>query len=681
MRRVLGAAAKGGPRPGSARAEPRKRSLSGRFYLAPLAALMLAGCPPQQTATPANISGTVGMLQVGQLLFVTSSDRHELRALDLSIPDTHDWVRAPNALEPLSIPVLDRPSGLVRDVRYSDDPPDSGTPAVEIVGPYVYAISAGAPEISIVWANYTKPDGGLQEEAKGQLTELMRLPTSAPVTAVAARGPADGGPSTLYFATFESSGASTWSLPVRPPNDLADAGPGSVLAGQKLLASAAGESVSALLPLPRGRLVIATRKEAGRGGRTVLLDEATLATTPLPFPGPVRHLATHERSAALAGEAGQNVFGILEETVCSPTGCGGLLAVDVGQTPPSIARDYMSDGGRNTMVPIRFGDGLVQGLALASDVSIAQPDGTAATLPVLGLATTSTGEIFIFNAGELRQIDTDGNSGGVSLQSITVLEADGSQRPYAEFDGGFRGPIFDDPNTTDVDENPAAADGAARDELISLTFEGRIPGLIDVPTPNPPGTRFSAEQASRAAPGDRILFAGTPGAGVDGGSGCEKAVVAVEPAAIVTEPIPPGCESPFTVRASGRQPYVVAGSATGFMGRVGNSQSFVYTGEYFHHPDGVDTSKPQLELEMGPGGELSRDDRYLIPTQSGFAPYVTAVDTELASIGRNLFHPGSVVINKAGSRILVAYPPADMVLELNPALLTPGLVRNVVPYR
>jgi hypothetical protein len=146
---------------------------------------LLSGCSEQQTsATRAGLAGTYDLTLAGRYLFVTSSDQNELRVVDLeSSPRT--FVPAPNPLEPLSIPVLERPSNLARDAAY----------AVEIVqdvqgnqvskllvedagGPYIYARSFGSQEISVVAA-----DPSLFQE-RHRLSKGQGI-----VTAFAGRGP------------------------------------------------------------------------------------------------------------------------------------------------------------------------------------------------------------------------------------------------------------------------------------------------------------------------------------------------------------------------------------------------------------------------------------------------------------------------------------------------------------
>jgi hypothetical protein len=104
------------------------------------ALVLLCACSSRTAAPPARISGVNDIALVDNLLFITSTDRNELRALDLGEPEfivnlvARDFVRAPNPLEPLSIPVLDRPVGIARDVRWKDIPSLGTEETIEISG-------------------------------------------------------------------------------------------------------------------------------------------------------------------------------------------------------------------------------------------------------------------------------------------------------------------------------------------------------------------------------------------------------------------------------------------------------------------------------------------------------------------------------------------------------------------
>ena len=141
-----------------------------------LAAALALGCSQQASAPPTRVPGSYDLALVGDLLFVNAASRDELRVIDLAhagtSADPRDFIRGPNPIQPLAILVVRRPVALAKDVRW-----ESG---VEVAGPYVYARGEGSNEISVVGA------------ARLALREERRLLASAPVTAIAARGPSPG---------------------------------------------------------------------------------------------------------------------------------------------------------------------------------------------------------------------------------------------------------------------------------------------------------------------------------------------------------------------------------------------------------------------------------------------------------------------------------------------------------
>src|ERR1700687_503281 len=136
-------------------------------------ALCLVACSQQAIPPPAHIVGTNSLVLVNDLLFVTSPGASELRVLDLKVLP-RDFIRAPNPLEPLSIPVLNAPTVLARDITYDANGEIDDT----TYNPYVYAQASALGEISVV---------GTRRDL--QLVELKRLVIGEIVTAIAARGP------------------------------------------------------------------------------------------------------------------------------------------------------------------------------------------------------------------------------------------------------------------------------------------------------------------------------------------------------------------------------------------------------------------------------------------------------------------------------------------------------------
>ncbi|MFZ5469254.1 MAG: hypothetical protein ACOZIN_07410 [Myxococcota bacterium] len=590
------------------------------------ALLLAAACSSRTEAPSAELFGTQDLALVGRLLFVTSTDRNELRVLDVEGQPV-GFLRAPNPLQALSVPVLERPVSLARDVRY-----DGGQ---LVAGPLVYVASQGTSAISVVKG---LPSTSLEEDPQA-LVELFRLSTAHPVTAMAAQG---GDQSTLYFATFDGTSSTVWELSDVPRAVVSPEGVAALQGRIRQLAFLPDEAVVGLLALPTPRLVVASRSQGGRAGHTVVLDTLTLATLPLAFPAPVRNL--------VSDPSGSRVFGTLDPEACGDLSCRGVMGVD------ATSGQVLVDGAGLPMLPVQFGSALLRGLDVASGLNL---PGVGDALA--GAFTASSGEVVFFDAQALRHIDTDAQP--AALVSTQYVAADGSALPFVA------GPVLADPNSF-------VADGAARDETLSLVFEGALPGLVDVPTSGN-DDRFVADPAflARAQMGDYVEVFD------DGGRCAEVMVAAIEPAALVASAVP-ACanRTRFTVRAAGSQPYVVSGSVSGFMGRAGSDSTFVFQGSYFQRPADFSPSRPQLSLRLGPGDpNIRRDFRYLVQSEDSFAPLAVSIGNPPCGV---CTLPNSVVLEPQGDQAFVTYPSGNVVAEIE----TPGVQRgvnagNVQPHR
>ena len=633
----------------------------------------LCGCSQRPLAQAARLLGVNELVLVGDYVFSTSTDQNELRVLDLA-PDAvqgRQFLPAPNPLEPLSIPVVSRPTSLARDVRWEDTAPAEETGrvvpgGVEIAGPYVYAAAAGGVEISVVGA------------APELLRELTRLVAPAPVTAMTARGGATR--STLAYATWDGARALLVTVDLPGPDALPAETAASLAQRTRVLDALPGESVAALLWLPGDRLVVATRKALGTQGRTLVLDVQSLATRELPFGAPVRMLATHRGidDGVTLFPAGFRVFGVLDEEACGSPACGGVLAVDVDRGAVS------TDATGQPMLPIRFGDALVQGLALGPGANLNLPpavtgaDSSAALpLSVLGVATTSMGGVAFFDAWALTHIDTDGQKAQAVSAAFVYPPQDGSTSPRLQ--NWVQGPVLDDPTTADVNESTLElADGAANDEFVAVVVEGQVPGLADLPTADADGLRLHmpVDVASRALPGDLAVL--SAGQGVCG----EAPLAQVDTAGALLAAVPAGCtgRTSYTVRAGPQAPYVVAGTVSGYMGRSGPDREFSFAGRYFLRYLDFDASRPALRVRFGPGEVAPvRDSRWVLELDNGFLPYIATVDS---SVGCAAHMPGTPIVDLVRQRLFVAYPSANGVMEINPSVAgRAALTSGVYCYR
>ncbi|MBL8957522.1 MAG: hypothetical protein JNK82_42505, partial [Myxococcaceae bacterium] len=217
-----------------------------------LLAVFALSCQQATTSPSAQVLGLRDMARVGEFLFITSAERDELRVLDLVTGDTsapRRFVRAPNPIQALSIPVIRRPTVVTSDVYYDGKR--------EVGGPYVYATDSAVAQIAIVW--------GEDRDGVRGYTELTRLNTIAPVTAIAARGAAPTGEgvpvhAAMYFATSGEAAASIFRIALPQPEQLTTGQRVESLV--RLVAVRSGEAVVSMVAMPNGALAIATKKTA-----------------------------------------------------------------------------------------------------------------------------------------------------------------------------------------------------------------------------------------------------------------------------------------------------------------------------------------------------------------------------------------------------------------------------------
>jgi hypothetical protein len=629
------------------------------IYLA-LGLGLVSGCSDSQTfQTTAGISGSYDVALVGKYLFVTSSDRNELRVLDLE-RDPQDWVRAPNPIEPLSIPVLERPIQLARDVRYlpatvaltvdSEGNPTKTEDYLEEVadGPYVYARSAGSRRISVV--------------STALLKEATHLDASGLVTAFAARGPMAGKSSILYYAAQDAAGAKLYRVELSPEAPPKPHPVGTLIAGLDLT----GETVTALLVLPpplgmqgQEHLVVATRRIAGTpGGRTFRVEvdmvNGSSIRADYQFGAPVRLLATHPLVADpgagggcdfdptppkpgynpddLTGSviaAGAYVFGVLDESFCGGQAqCSGVLAVEsaTGLRP--------NDSTGFPMLPITVGEGLPTGLTLAANAGVAircinevvevpadtppdkrpQPEDFPLVRglqvrPLVGIMPSTNGDITLFDAVRLRPFDFDKKGARVaaSLMSDAItgrtIELTSTTTLAQAFTVGLR-------------------EGSTVNDTFRLVFEGGLPNLGSrVLAENPPvcdsaaGTclfQVDAKVIRRAdgtytvTPGDLVTLEGDP-------TSCQKTetapllgdLVVSEVrvsggiAQIVTPLIPAECEGQprYSIRVA-RGTLAAYSDVAGYVGRLGAGERLKIPGRYYFRPVGFDPALDPVHAEL-----------------------------------------------------------------------------------
>jgi hypothetical protein len=670
-----------------------------KLLLALFLLTLLAACSSVTGAAPAQISGPYDLALVGDLLFITSANSSELRVLNIAaVP--RDFVRAPNPIEPLSVPVLDRPTALARDEHFVDGKP--------VAGPYLYARGDGSAEISVVGAGAGNQD---VVNDPNQLKEAFRLIAPAPVTAIAAQGPATLGtdPSTLYYATWDGVTGTLWKVELPPTID----GFASFSPAPTAVVSTPSEVIRSLALLPDGQsIALATRDGGGNSGRTEVLRFSDFSTTPLAFPFPVRKLEvnpafdrcinnpdpTQECPAAnvLRVAEGTRVYGVLDEETCGGNPqCEGILSVDVSTGQVSL------DWSGNPMVPLTFGRGLIQDFTLQPNGRLATPiiksDGTTGIVtardPLLGVVTTSGdtnsfgGSIYLFDADGLRQIDTNASNAAVS--ALTFVPADTKIATTA--------------SPGDGPTSIALAEGATPDENISVTYEGTLTGFLQLPSSDADGQRFPAPGSpflAEVQPNDLIRLGIRATDGTIAYCPTLLHVATVEADAVTTtDPIPAGCtnRTDFTLLSGGTQPWVVVGSVRGFLGRTAPNSGFNFTScaspapyctaHYYFHPQQFDpaTATSALQFQMGPGPAApSEGDSYVITVASNFVSLFFTLDS---TVFPGWYLPQPVVYYQRSDlsldRLYVGYPSSQGVLEADPGAIVPDSANasNLVGYR
>lgn len=630
-----------------------------------VALIGLMACQQATVSPSATLVGLRDMVRVGDFMVATSTERDELRVLDLETENTsapRRYLRAPNPIQALSVPVLKRPTTLVADTLYEGEQ--------EVAGPYVYASSPGTPQISIVWAEE------LPNERTRTWTELARLATIAPVTAMAAEGSVRVGdrpqPGMFYFATFDGETTTLFRLRPQPPDKIARQ---NLQADVSVMLVRRDQSIIDMVALPGGRLAVASRAIGGNtaAGDAVVLDGTTgNVLVRLQFPSAVRALYTHgafsvpqfvpagsSSPGTLDVPAGGRVYGVLDETACGSSACSGLVAVDSDTglrslsgaglllDPQAVPRE------QRVAPPLTFGTGLIQSVSLASKGQLPFPEtvtlsGLVETrvVPLLGAVSLSNGQLGFFLASELRQLNIAGNPNaqvttpdGGFFSSRSVSREDG----MVDLTGADGGPVEGFP--------VILANGAVQDETVFIVANGVLPELGELP--NSGGSLLPAARADRAQVGDTLDGC------ADGGT-----ITAVEDGGLR---FAGSCTAPtLAVRAAGAQAYVVVGTASGYMGRTAPGATFEFRGAYQHHFPGYRPERPAMSLQL-PADPLLPEERYVLAIEDGYLPMVMQLSSTVCATGFTTF-PGALVIDPlrpTNGRVFVAYPSANGIVEID----------------
>ncbi len=626
-------------------------------------ALLGRGCTIPSTSGPQTSTGPC-------LLFVLSADEDELNVLDLGqVP--YRWVQAPNPLQPLAIPVLDSPSKLVADLRYFQVDERINAPSVEETGPYLYASNPALAEISVIGAVAEQLEDPATEEEEGtteHLQEIKRIRTSGPVAALTAWGAgAAGTESRLYYAVNSAGGGQVFRVSV--PRFGLRAAPAPV---PELLIDLPGEFVSALALVPvmgvttRENLAVATRSDQGRGGRTFVRDLVSLAEVTLNFPGPMRAL----QADPVPENTGRYVWGLQDEAACQGgRQCRGLLAA------------LVATGALANEIPVAHGSGTPVNFGLYPNASLLVP-GRDSNFPVLGAVAYANGQVGFFDPSNFRSLDAVAS--GPRVTGYSYLDAAGNVLENEPTHG-----IGQVEGEVDV----TMQEGAVRDEVLALVYQGALPGLIDVPlNPSDPVPSLLPVDPALLAP--CVLPAGAPAKDalacqrvqlgdlvvLQGGCTAELVVDSVGVDSLSVGAAPAGCSGAtgYTVRAGTTRPMVVLGSVSGFLGRTGLEDATdafrVYQPVFFPAANfrPADATLNFLFPSLAPG--IARDHRYLLPLASGIAPLFIAFQPTSALGNYRNPYPGGMGYLARTTSLFVTLPAARQVLEVDTDNIAPNLV-------
>lgn len=641
--------------------------------------LVLAACSQPANYSKGRLSGAQDIALTDDYGFITSADTNDLRVLNLNAPGqlVRSYVLAPNPLESLVIPTLNRPTALVID--------DQWVNGRAVHGGYVYVSRSGGAELSVVGTSPT------------EFREVARLVTPGPVTATAAVR-LDDNISRIYFAAYDGSHSTLFSMDLpAAPNVLRALKPADLTALTRVVVSLGSDSVSSLLVVPplAGRtsdhtafcdtgnhcLVVATRRNGGTEGQTLMLDPVSLRTAVLGYPGPVRFLTTHNRTATdPVIEPGEHVFAILDEEKCGGSKCGGVLSVDTKAADSTmggfpVSKDDSADAGGGelprTMLPLTFGDSLPVGLTIGVSRDLFSTDGGAlrltafetdggqvsAAYAAIGVATAANGTVTFFDARRMMQID--GNNDVARAQSATMVTPEGYATEYITgLDAG-------------TDENLYAtaitvADGVWRSQAILTLWEGVISDTALAVNGASKTVPVPASILARVKIGDYIIFR-------SGDVSCEDAhVTAITESGVTIDAVPPNCPDAvaFVIRAGPAAPFAIFRvQKPNYLGRAGPGDEFIWNDAVFVRLSGYNPSTPALRMGFGLDtvtAPPARGSLWQFSIANGYSPFSFIVDGSAQSCSTQL--PGSAAFDEAHRRIYVVYPAGNNVVDINPGL-------------
>lgn len=662
--------------------------------------------------------GTVSIRGMpARFLFMTSADTGELRVLEnyREVSAGRGFVKAPNPLESLSIPVLDRPTLLAVDEGRN-------AAGARVTGSYVYASRPGALEVSVVSVRRLRQLGGHPMATPGPVTAIAAfmdvdttqpvLNTPLPATTTLFVATWDGHQSHVYRSTLPTDSREFESLSFERLFSLTEGTVAAMMAVAPVQARVVdGQAFCASSVC----LAMAVRGAAAGVSETFLYEPQTERSVPLDFGGPVKELtgsADHAR-----------VYALLDEEACGGAPCGGVMAVDVTQGTLASGFSRAKDAMGQPWQPLRWGQGLLTGLTVAAGGAVRMPrealnsDGTIGltyelqSFTELGAVATSAGTVTLFSARGGGIIDFDPRRSEITQASthLPLALSDGGVTFLGE-DGGFVGSVLDAGVQVEVDLEKTwrvstvteadstvwtadVSDGYLDSQSVRVVNRGLIPGLAGLSMSIQDGLSLSVPSGfeARAAAGDVVIVEHQ----VDGVSRpCGRAeIVSASQGKIQVDALPTTCAAPsaFSVRAAGNKPLVVVADLDGYLGRTGWGETFSYSRRHILLPAGAVAPRAALTL-MVPRTGFSAEGAYLQMEVLGhLTPYQMALDTAGTNTGIGCYAQlptqvvlGNLVMASVPTSLVargpieykwsmfIAVPSGNGVAEISQALGRPG---------
>lgn len=620
--------------------------------------LLAAGCSSPTTQLPADLASPQALAVSGNELFVASTNTDELRVLELQTdPTLRRFASAPNPIYVLSVPVVRRPIALAADTR------DGAT------GPYVFVLSAVEQQLGIVDARNKKQVAAVA--LPGVPLSLAALTVDANVGAAKVyvgvslgnqRG-AIAEVDVTSLADLRANGART-PPPARVAYLLGRAAPEGLALSPDTKTLAVGDRLADE----------ATLDLAARRGGVIFVDLASGNLTRIPVGGPAGKVIFSPAASSSVGcdaglcpdvrAAGDFLYAVVESTGC-PSGqrCGGiqtlLPAGDGGYVRQQL------DGGE-PLAPVRI-PGVATDLAVGAalpDAGLLYLSGNRATATTLMLAAPSTDGFVYFLDGRTGTAYDVGTADAGETSPVTHFDPDGG----VVVDAAPLGPQLDDGGVAAVPK------GGLENQTVGVAYQGALPvlegraagvvggALVD-------GAVDFAQLGVQQ--GDEVDFDG-------GAAGCPllATVTAIPDAGILglSPTIADGCFPPsggavYTVRVgTPAQPYLVAGTVAGYLGRVAPNQSFQSTVQYFARVPGVfDPTVPALAFRMG-SGDPRRGASFAFNVSGHFEPLS-------AGGGARTIEPGPAVWAPNLGKFYVGFPGSEggsVLSEIDPIAVVPG---------